>query len=188
MYSLIAASYLNFYFECYVSGSRAVYNIDDMEKSILTKSFLDLRSKLHRIALRFLHNDEDAQDAMSDTFEKLWSKGKIESDQEARYKLIHALRNTCIDHLRKHHTISIESVKAEADREYELQTENMEVYEALLLKGLSTRQIEIYNLITHGCLEYEEVATQLDMKVEAVRMNMSRIRKQIRQNIKTMEL
>ena len=41
---------------------------------------------MHRIAMRLLHNDEDAKDAVQDTFEKLWSKIKLKSGEEARYK------------------------------------------------------------------------------------------------------
>lgn len=57
-----------------------------MKKDVLTSSFLDIRSKMHRIAMRLLHNDEDAKDAVQDTFEKLWSKIKLKSGEEARYK------------------------------------------------------------------------------------------------------
>ena len=65
-----------------------------MKKDVLTSSFFDIRSKMHRIAMRLLHNDEDAKDAVQDTFEKLWSKIKIKSEEEARYKLVHILHNT----------------------------------------------------------------------------------------------
>lgn len=158
-----------------------------MKKDVLTTSFLDIRSKLHRIAMRFLKNDEDAKDAVQDAFEKLWSKDEIESNAEARNKLVHVLRNTCIDRLRTNHFVPLESVVTEFESEYEMQTEDMERYEWLIVKGLTETQMSIYNLITHDCLEYEEVAKRLSMSVEAVRMNMSRARKRIRQNIKAID-
>lgn len=158
-----------------------------MEKDILTISFLDIRSKLHRIAMRLLQNDEDAKDAISDTFEKLWSKEEIESNTEARNKLVHVLRNTCIDRIRTAHTVPLESVDTEFESGYEAYTEDMERYERLIVKGLTETQMHIYNLVTHDCLEYEEVANQLSMSVEAVRMTMSRARKRIRENIKMID-
>lgn len=158
-----------------------------MEKDVLTSSFLDIRSKLHRIAMRLLHNNEDAQNALQDTFEKLWSKRDIESNAEARNKLVHVLRNTCIDQLRTNHTVSLESVEKELTNGYETSTEDMERYERHIVKGLTDIQMCIYNLITHDCLQYEEVAARLNMTVEAVRMNMSRARRRITENIKKLD-
>lgn len=158
-----------------------------MKKDVLTSSFLDIRSKMHRIAMRLLHNDEDAKDAVQDTFEKLWSKIKIKSDEEARYKLVHILRNTCIDRLRGKHTIQMDVSEMESAGSYEIPIENLAEYERLILIGLTDLQRKIYVLVTHDCLEYEEVATQLNMTVESVRMNMSRLRRRIAENIKKID-
>lgn len=158
-----------------------------MKKDVLTSSFLDIRNKLHRIAMRLLQNDEDAKDAVQDTFEKLWSKDEIESNEEARNKLVHVLRNTCIDRLRTNHSVPLESAEADFEDGYETSTEDMERYERLIVKGLTDSQMHIYNLITKDCLEYEEVARKLNMSVEAVRMNMSRARKRIRENVKMID-
>ncbi len=134
--------------------------------------------------MRYLQNDEDARDALQDTFEKLWSKSVIESGSEARNKLVHVLRNTCIDRLRANHTEPLECLNNVEENGYESPTEDMERYERLIVSGLTEVQLRIYNLITHQCLEYEEVASHLNMSVEAVRMNMCRARKRIRENLK----
>ena len=68
-----------------------------MKTDNLTSSFLELRDKLHRSALGFLKNDEDARDALQDTFFNLWRNGGAETDTEARNKLFAVLRNVCID-------------------------------------------------------------------------------------------
>ncbi len=137
--------------------------------------------------MRLLHNDEDAKDAVQDTFEKLWSKEEIESNAEARNKLVHVLRNTCIDHLRTNHYVPLESVETDMKGEYEMEIEDMEQYERSIVKGLTKNQLRIYTLITHDCLDYDEVAKRLNMTVEAVRMNMSRTRKRISENIKKLD-
>ncbi len=137
--------------------------------------------------MRLLHNDEDAKDAVQDTFEKLWSKTEIESDEEARNKFVHILRNTCIDHLRGKHTVHMEASDLEHAESYEMQTENTEDYERLITAGLTDLQRRIYDLVTHECLEYEEVASRLNMTVEAVRMNMSRARRRISENIQKLD-
>ena len=79
-----------------------------MEIDLLTSSFLGLRDKLHHIALKYLGSDEDAKDALQDTWLKLRSKGEVETTIEARNKLVTVLRNVCIDHLRKAREIPID--------------------------------------------------------------------------------
>lgn len=158
-----------------------------MKTDILTSSYLDIRAKLHRIALKFLRDDAEASDALQDTFEKLWPRGEIATEAEARNKLVHTLRNTCIDRLRARHTVSLDAIEHEPQAAFEMPTEELNRYEKLIVSGLTEQQMIIYDLVTHQCLEYDEIATRLDMKVEAVRMAMSRARKRIRENIRLIE-
>jgi len=153
-----------------------------MEIDMLTSSFLGLRDKLHHIALKYLGNDEDAKDALQDTWLKLRSKGEVETTNEARNKLVTVLRNVCIDHLRKAREIPIDvTVDIQA---YRMDEEDIENLEQLLQEGLTPLQKEIFNLVTHEGFDYDEIAKHLSMSVEAVRMNMSRTRKKIRENYK----
>ena len=153
-----------------------------MEIDLLTSSFLGLRDKLHHIALKYLGSDEDAKDALQDTWLKLRSKGEVETTIEARNKLVTVLRNVCIDHLRKAREIPIDTtVEIQA---YRMDEEDIGNLEQLLQEGLTPLQTEIFNLVTHEGFDYEEIAKQLSMSVEAVRMNMSRTRKKIRENYK----
>ena len=153
-----------------------------MEIDMLTSSFLGLRDKLHHIALKYLGSDEDAKDALQDTWLKLRSKGEVETTIEARNKLVTVLRNVCIDHLRKAREIPIDTtVDIQA---YRMDEEDIGNLEQLLQEGLTPLQKEIFNLVTHEGFDYEEIAKQLSMSVEAVRMNMSRTRKKIRENYK----
>ena len=153
-----------------------------MEIDMLTSSFLGLRDKLHHIALKYLGSDEDAKDALQDTWLKLRSKGEVETTIEARNKLVTVLRNVCIDHLRKAREIPIDvTVDIQA---YRMDAEDIGNLELLLQEGLTPLQKEIFNLVTHDGFDYDEIAKQLSMSVEAVRMNMSRTRKKIRENYK----
>lgn len=158
-----------------------------MKTDSLTYSFLALRDKLHKSALGFLKNDEDARDALQDTFFNLWRGKKVESEAEARNKLFAVLRNICIDRLRKPRISTLEESDAE---KLEVQPDSFEdigKYESLLTSGLTDIQRLIYNHITNDEMEYEEIAETLNMSIEAVRMNMSRARKKIRDNYKRLE-
>ncbi len=158
-----------------------------MKTDNLTSSFLALRDKLHRSALGFLKNDEDARDAMQDTFFNLWRDGGAETETEARNKLFAVLRNICIDRLRKPKTYPLDETDTDSLEVKAFSFEDMDKYESLLTSGLTDIQRHIYSLVTHDGMEYDAIAETLGMKVEAVRMNMSRARKKIRDNYKQLD-
>lgn len=158
-----------------------------MKTDNLTTSFLALRDKLHRSALGFLKNDEDARDALQDTFFNLWRDGGAETESEARNKLFAVLRNICIDRLRKPKTYPLDETDTDSLEVKAFYFEDMDKYESLLTTGLTDIQRHIYSLVTHDGMEYDAIAETLDMSVEAVRMNMSRARKKIRDNYKQLD-
>ena len=118
-----------------------------MKTDNLTSSFMALRDKLHRSALGFLRNDEDADDALQDTFFRLYRSGAVGSDVEARNKLFAVLRNICIDRIRKSKAIPLEDADADCNALVirPAYGEDMKRYESLLTpvyhlcKGASTR-------------------------------------------------
>lgn len=158
-----------------------------MKTDKLTSSFLALRDKLHRSALGFLKNDEDARDALQDTFFNLWRDGGAQTDTEARNKLFAVLRNICIDRLRKPRTYPLYETDTDSLEVKAFSFEDMDKYESLLTTGLTDIQRHIYSLVTHDGMEYDAIAETLGMSVEAVRMNMSRARKKIRDNYKQLD-
>lgn len=159
-----------------------------MKTDILTSSFLKLREKLHRSALRFLKNDEDAKDAVQESFLRLWEHGTYNTNPEIQNKLFLILRNICIDRLRKTPFSSLSGVNSDLfSKSYDL-SEDINDFELLMTQGLTDSQKEIYNRVIKEDKNYDRVAKELNMSVEAVRMSMSRIRKKIRENIKKYEL
>ena len=144
-------------------------------------SFIGLRDKLHHIALNYLESDEDAKDALQDTWLKLRNRGDVETTSEARNKLVTVLRHVCIDRLRKAKPIPIDTISVRELNGYSMEEEDLKRLETLLQKGLTPQQREIFNLVTHEGMEYEQIAEKLSMTVEAARMNMSRIRKKMRE-------
>ncbi len=155
-----------------------------MKTDRLTYSFLALREKLYRSAMGFLKNDEDARDALQDTFFKLWNNSQPQTDTEARNKLFLVLRNICIDRLRKPTTVAIGDAETGSMVVEPAFDEDMERVESMLTMGLTDNQLRNYKLITDEGMEYDEIASNLTMSVEAVRMNMSRARKKLRDNYK----
>lgn len=155
-----------------------------MERDILTSSFMDLRDKLHHIALRYLQNNEDAKDVLQESWLKLKLKNNVSDPNEARNKLVCVLRNVCIDRLRRTNMKTIDEVKTPVSLQYEMEVEDINTLENLLKEELTPLQQQIFNLVTHEGFDYEHIAEELSMSVESVRMNMSRTRRKIRETYK----
>lgn len=155
-----------------------------MGLDLMTSSFLDLRDKLHHIAMRYLQSDEEAKDVLQDTWLKLSDKNNFETSQEAKNKLLIVVRNICIDRLRKSREIPIDTINSSKMPQYNMEFENIERLEKILQQQLTPLQQQIFNLITQDGCDYEQIAERMSMSVEAVRMSMSRIRKKIRKTYK----
>ena len=146
-----------------------------MKTDILTSSFLKLREKLHRSALRFLKNDEDAKDAVQESFLRLCEHETYNTNPEIQNKLFLILRNICIDRLRKTPFSSLSEVNSDLfSKSYDL-SEDINDFELLMTQGLTDSQKEIYNHVIKEDKIYDEVAKELNMSVEAIRMSLSRI-------------
>ena len=154
-----------------------------MKSDFLTHSYLALREKLFRSAIGFLKDEEDAKDAMQDTYLNLLSKNPITSDSEAGNKLFKALRNRCIDILKHQSRQKLVFENPEEPIENP-PDESIEDYERKLISNLSERQLEIYQYIVREGLEYDRVSGITGRSVESIRTEMSRIRKKIQSNLK----
>ena len=158
-----------------------------MKHDFLTHSYLALREKLFRSAISLLKDEEDAKDAMQDTYMNLWSKNPVTSDSEAGNKLFKALKNRCIDILKQQSRRQLSFENSEEPIENPTD-ENIEDYERQLISNLSKQQREVYRYIVKEGLEYDKVADITGRSVEAVRTEMSRIRKKIQINLKRDDL
>ena len=151
-------------------------------------SVLSFREKLFRVALRYMQNTDDAEDAVQDVVLKLWKM----NSKLAQYDSIEALamtmmRNRCIDILRKENKLSDLSVvhiqnrstsdehRIEARSEVEILHRVMQDLPEMQRAVLHLREIEQY--------EFEEIAEVLGIEVNAIRVNLSRARKKMREEL-----
>lgn len=138
-----------------------------------------LLEKLHRVAFRLLKDEMDAEDAVQDAICNLWSDRIPASSEEARFRLFTILKNVCLNKLkRKQYFIPISECEKVGDNNVLDETERIR---SLLLASLTPLQIKIFQMATDDNLEYDVIAERLNMNIEAVRMNMSRARKKMRE-------
>jgi RNA polymerase sigma factor (sigma-70 family) len=148
---------------------------------------LPVSKKLLRFATHFLKNEDEAKDVVQDVFLKLWQK----RDTLAEIKNIEAFamrmtRNRCLDVIRANKVVPID---AETDRKMKAETvdvhSKVELSEsANQIKTLISKLPDIQRTVMHlrdiEQLTYEEIEEATDIKVNAIRVNLSRARKKVR--------
>ncbi|MBV5348347.1 RNA polymerase sigma factor, partial [bacterium] len=145
---------------------------------------------LLRFAKQILQNEEEAKDVLQDVFLKLWQKrdelGKVENLEAFAFRIT---RNRCLDMIRSRRTISIESLKKvkfpeeeSLDTDYLDQANSVDLVKRIIT-GLPDLQRTVIHLRDIEQLEFEEIAETTQMNVNAIRVNLSRARKKVRDEI-----
>ncbi len=151
---------------------------------------LPISNKLLRFAIQILQDEEEAKDVLQDIFLKLWQKRhELEKVENFEAFAIRMTRNRCLDVIRGRRTISMELVKKQnvADEE-SLNTDLLENSDSVkliknIISGLPDLQRTIIQLRDIEQLEYDEIAEATEMNVNAIRVNLSRARKKVRDEI-----
>lgn len=160
-----------------------------MSKETLTSTFTELRKGFLRLAMRFLPNKEDADDALQEAFFRLWKHAdQIGSREEAEALTVVTVKNLCIDTLRKKNCLS--TVELDENRDEAISdsaTESLEkeeqfrMVERIIARRLTPVQQQILHMKEYEGKKYNEIADILGMQEPAVRMQLSRARKEIRE-------
>ena len=148
---------------------------------------LPVSKKLLRYASHFLRDDDEARDVVQDIFLKLWQK-KEELDQIENIEAfaMRMTRNRCLDIIRAGKTVPID---AETNRKLKQETvdvhSKVELNEAAgqikqLINQLPELQQKVMYMRDIEQLEYEEIAELTGLQVNAIRVNLSRARKKVR--------
>lgn len=145
------------------------------------ENFIDckLQEKLHRVACKILRDEMDAEDAVQDAICNLWSDRIPATSEEARFRLFAILKNVCLNKLKqKRHFVALPECVNISDSSDVDETERIK---SILLASLPPLQKRIFYMSAIEDLEYDIIAERLNMSIDAVRMNMSRARKKMRE-------
>lgn len=135
-----------------------------------------------------LHDTASAEDALQDAFVKIWGRYLIRSPQEAEAILYRTVRNRAVDEMRRRKTVPI--VVDVADEEYDA-AEREALFlkvEALIENDITDTQKYIIRRYEYEGAKLETIAKELGMNPPAVRMQLSRARKTIRDRYYEQEL
>lgn len=159
-------------------------------ETVLTTTFLKIRRRLQIISASILGNDTEAEDALSEAFLRLWKHPQsVNSSQQAEAVLTKTVRNLSIDEVRKrrsHPTADWEQVSnqqftSEEEDEVDEITLRLQRIEKLIDECLSPVQQQVLRMRDVDGRTYAEIAQHLNMQETAVRMQLSRARKHLRE-------
>lgn len=109
----------------------------------------------------------------------IWSDRIPATSDETRFRLFTILRNVCLNKLkRKRKFVALSDCEKTTDIPDLDETERITT---LMMASLPPLQKMIFQMSAFDDLEYDVIAQRLDMSVDAVRMNMSRARKKMRE-------
>lgn len=154
----------------------------------LTDAFLSFRERLLGGSGRILHDTALAEDALQDAFVKLWGKYELKSRNEAQALLRQTVRNASIDTLRRQKTVSLNSDYIDDSVDTDEREKLFLKVEELVNKDLSDTQQYIIRRHHYEGASLESIARELGMNAPAVRMQLSRARKTIRDLYNEQEL
>ncbi|MBQ6761444.1 MAG: RNA polymerase sigma factor [Bacteroidales bacterium] len=147
---------------------------------ILTDTYLRIRQRLKAGAGRLLSDAEAAEDALQDAFIRLWGRYDVRSEREAEALLTRTVKNVSIDQLRKWKTVPLDGDPPEENAGEERETKFRRV-EKMVEQELTDMQRWIIHRHEYEGVTLEKIAGELGMQAPAVRMQLSRARKIIRE-------
>jgi RNA polymerase sigma factor (sigma-70 family) len=146
-----------------------------------------LKNKLFRFAKRILDHTEEAEDVVQEVFIRLWNR----RDSLGEYRSVEALamittKNMCLDRIRKKkypvenfedHRRFLENIPMETKADYSEEMDRVRK----AMDELPGQQKMIVHLRDIEGYEFEDIAKILEMNENAIRVNLSRARKKIRE-------
>ena len=146
-------------------------------------------SRLYRMAFRLMNNREEAEDIVQEVYVKLWGmRNELNNYNSIEALAIRITRNLCLDQLRRR-KVNLDALKADKLKESGRSispAENLEKQEDVelihtLIAALPEPQRSLVHLRHLEEKDYEEIAEMVNMNVNAIRVSISRARKQMRE-------
>ena len=156
-----------------------------------TKQFnskiLELADSLYRLAKSILQDEYAPQDAVQDLNLKLWEKrDDLEKIENITGFVLRSMRNLCLDKLRMEHKndeLSVNIEYNEADPHTQLEKKDMATRATILINRLPELQRTIMRMRDVEGMEFDEIAEITLLTENAVRVNLSRARQKIREQL-----
>ena len=162
-----------------------------MELEKFKSDVVPLRNKLQNVAKNMLANEVDAEDAVQETFLRLWNqRSQLSNHPNVGGFAMQTLKNICIDKLRaERHNVSLDgiSIAGNSITPYTF-TEQQDCVLIIrnIIDSLPETQRHIITLRDIDGYELGEIAAIIGSEESTVRVNLSRARKTVRDKFLSM--
>lgn len=156
-----------------------------MELERFKSNIIPLREKLQSFARSILSNDFEAEDAVQETFLRLWNvRFQLNNHPNIAGFAMQTLKNICIDKLRsKRYKVSNEAIEVSDDiptpYQYTEQNDEIAIVRQIIDMLPPTQRIIITMRDVEG-YELDEIAEITGSDSSTIRVNLSRARKAVR--------
>ena len=150
---------------------------------------LPLKHRLFRLALRMLGRVEEAEDTVQDAMVKLWNRrAELENYSSIEAFAMTITKNLCLDRIRSkgfqtERIPDMQALNATDDREERLEKEDFARFVRKIISHLPEQQKAIMQMRDIEGMEYEQIAEVMELNINAIRVNLSRARKKVRDTI-----
>ncbi|MCL1868734.1 MAG: RNA polymerase sigma factor [Paludibacter sp.] len=156
-----------------------------MDAAAFKQKFLPVSRKLYVVAFRLLENRQDAEDAVQETFAKLWAKrAELQQITNSEAFAIVTLRNICLDILKSkkmEFTNIDENMPENHNFISELEVRDKIVIIRKLINNLPAAQRKIIKLKIWDNFSDEEIALATGIGAGNIRVMLSRTRKLLKE-------
>lgn len=145
------------------------------------------RSRLYRMAFRLLSDRAAADDAVQETFIRLWTRARrYDSRHTVATWLYTICVRRCYDELRRRrrHREAMEQMEQPVTAMGNMPEEQILALLQQAVATLPTKQRVVYQLREIECLDAESTAEALRMTVDQVKANLWNARNTVRENLK----
>lgn len=156
-----------------------------MRSEELNREFLLVKDAAYRYAVSILHDTVTAEDLTQDLYEKLWNRRLFIRQKGFRALVMTAMRNLCMDHIRKRHRSyeEVEYEKAEAEAYTPPEGEDMSKIVGEVIARLPVREREVIHLRDCEQMEFCDICGVMDISEAAARMALSRARQKVKNEL-----
>ena len=156
-----------------------------MELETFKITVLPLREKLINISWRMIEDRSDAEDIVQETFLKLWQiREKLDGYNSVEALAVQVAKNLALDKLKQHRPEGTDIALLSLDSGTRNPAEELEQHDTVArIRWLPSLQQTIIRMKDVEGYELAEIAEITGTQVEAVRVNLSRARKKIREQL-----
>ncbi len=163
-----------------------------MKEAAYIETVHQIEQKLYRIAKRLLISHEEAQDATQEVLVKVWqSSSKLSHVKSIEAYAMTMVKNYCYDRLKSKQASNMSIEYSIHDNSHD-QSAAFEAKDRLsfvekIVNNLPEKQKLIWQLRDVEGATFEEIAEVVQMEPTAIRVNLSRARKRIKESLEQID-